>query len=113
MTPCLLACLLFHFLHPPTPLFPHSLPPPPPKTVDCVASCELQLSELWRQGHSSSAAATTSAGGGDIISREFTLVPAAEKAGAYTVSGCVGSLRLTLVAARALKTLRLGLQAGL
>lgn len=60
--------------------------------VDCVASCELQLSDIW-QGLS-----------GDIISREFPLVPAAERAAAYPC-GSVGQLMLTLVAARALRTL--------
>lgn len=60
--------------------------------VDCVASCELQLSDVW-QGLS-----------GDVISRECSLVPAVERAEVYP-SGSVGQLRVTLVAARALKTL--------
>jgi hypothetical protein len=42
---------------------------------------------------------------GDIVSREFSLVPAVERAEVYP-SGSVGQLRVTLVAARALKTLR-------
>lgn len=61
--------------------------------VDCVASCELQLSDMW-QGLA-----------GDIVSREFSLVPAVERGEVYP-SGSVGQLRVTLVAARALKTLR-------
>jgi hypothetical protein len=58
-----------------------------------VASCELRLSELW---------AGTS---GDVISRQVALFPAAERAALYP-SGCVGQLRVMLVAARALQTLK-------
>jgi hypothetical protein len=43
---------------------------------------------------------------GDIISREFSLEPAAERAAAYSSGGSVGQLRLTLVVARAIATLR-------
>jgi hypothetical protein len=60
----------------------------PCPAVDCVASCELQLSGM----------------SADVISREFELVPAAERAAVYP-SGSVGRLRLTLVASQALKTL--------
>lgn len=81
-----------HVRTPPTPLaysvLTACVPAAPCPAVDCVASCELQLS-----GMSS-----------DIISREFELVPAAERAAVYP-SGSVGRLRLTLVASQALKTL--------
>jgi hypothetical protein len=60
----------------------------PCPAVDCVASCELQLSGMST----------------DVISREFELVPAAERAAVYP-SGSVGRLGLTLVASQALKTL--------
>jgi hypothetical protein len=62
-------------------------------TVECVASCELSLSDMW------------AGASGDVISREVSLYPAAERAGHYH-SGCAGQLRLTLVAERALATLR-------
>lgn len=68
---------------------PCALPALSCHAVDCVASCELQLSGMSQ----------------DIISREFSLMPAVERAAVYP-SGSVGQLRLTLVASRALKTLQ-------
>jgi hypothetical protein len=61
--------------------------------VDCVATCEADLTDIWR-GVS-----------GDIISQEFRLAPSAETAAAYP-SGCTGVLKLTLTAARALANLK-------
>jgi hypothetical protein len=61
--------------------------------VDCVATCEADLTDIW-QGVS-----------GDILSEEFRLTPSSERAASYP-SGYTGVLRLTLVAARALANLK-------
>jgi hypothetical protein len=62
--------------------------------VDCVATCEVDLSDIWRGAS------------GDISSSELLLVPSPEKAAQYTSAGVTGQLRVTFIAARALATLR-------
>eukprot|EP00882_Tetradesmus_deserticola_P020685 GHRQ01022349.1.p2 GENE.GHRQ01022349.1~~GHRQ01022349.1.p2 ORF type:complete len:128 (+),score=30.75 GHRQ01022349.1:219-602(+) len=61
--------------------------------VDCVATCEADLTDIW-QGVE-----------GDILSKDFKLAPSADRAAGYP-SGCAGTLKLTLVAAKALANLR-------
>jgi hypothetical protein len=71
--------------------------------VDCVATCEVDLSTIWEaQGHGS---ADIIGGGGDIIATPFQLVPTPERADAYP-GGSAGEVVMTLVAAKALRALR-------
>lgn len=64
-----------------------------PAAVECVATCEVDLSDIW-EGTA-----------GDIVSKYFVMVPAADRATHYP-SGSTGKLLLTVVAARALATLK-------
>lgn len=62
-------------------------------TVDCVATCEADLTAIW-QGET-----------GDILSQEFKLAPSADRAMNYPL-GYTGTLTLTLVAAKAIANLK-------
>lgn len=61
--------------------------------VECVATSEIDLSGIW-QGTNP-----------DVIRQAYTLLPAVERVHKYP-SGHVGSVCLTLVAAKALASLR-------
>jgi hypothetical protein len=58
-----------------------------------VATCEADLTDIW-QGVAD-----------DILSQEFKLVPSADRALSYP-SGFTGTLKLTLVAAKAIANLK-------
>lgn len=61
--------------------------------VDCVATCEVNLSNIW-EGL-----------GGDMVDQAFELTPSADRMQTYS-TGCMGSVQVTLYAAAAFKALR-------
>lgn len=79
---------------------PHSAPPNP--AVECVATCEIDLSEIWVAAAAGGAAAAAAC---DQDAAPYELVPTPERAGAYS-GGVAGTVVLTLVAGRALAALR-------
>lgn len=65
----------------------------PHATVDCAATCEVDLSAIWEGA------------AGDVTAARYALAPTPERADAYP-GGSAGEVALTIAAARALRTLR-------
>jgi hypothetical protein len=80
-----------------------------PPAVDCVATCEVDLTSFWEAAASAAGGSPSSAAAAaaalDFECRPFDLVPTPERADAY-LSGTAGWVRLTVVAGRALAALR-------
>jgi hypothetical protein len=87
--------------------------PTAPKTVECIATCEIDLSALWDAICTATATAAADDAGDygrlDYVRRRFVLQPTPERAAAYP-SGCAGVVTLTVVAGRALAALKRGVQ---
>lgn len=67
--------------------------------VECIATCELDLSALWD-------AAAGGAAGADLFSTRLALAPTPDRGDSYAAGGAVGWVSLTLVGARAVAALR-------
>lgn len=63
--------------------------------MECIATCEIDLSSIWEQAGAAS----------DFVARPFTLLPTPEREDAYP-SGSAGTVLLTLMASKALAALK-------